>query len=681
VKLAGLERQAASVIEDMHTALPRGTFTLKRRDLELLRKFLFMMHYRNVSCSSNYFQVDHPENADGRQWIEYLMKTKGMQSPVETWLYFLRYYLDTSHSDIMKDAAELIEKYGLEGLRKMLSESQMLPDLERFPAIGYHDQAASFFLSIWEAAEGEEFILTHNAFGLWEGLAGDCPGLHHIFVVSPRIAIILCSTLLRPELKDYIKRGLPLKSSLLNVKPAPATPIYARVDSIRESFKSPRSLERYRSSQEGENDSFVFKITKLSRPQTLELNSVVLLNMKEAGALTFLSKERMLRTARAFRSLPSNFPESNLLVPLIEVLTASTIRPEPPALRPPLQSPTAVPDEDNDALSFVDVVLYVLLMQICTGQRQFPSAYDRAHLVFKIMEKARPTTFAHEVGQEVEKAFRACKRESEDMGSDSESFAEGIRFASLLSSIPSEVSSQLFHVMISYMSKLGAVMSGGEGILQQLQDEVAVVSFLTRASCSPAVWHTLSCSNPQAPEILSKLFKKFGTPADGAVKRVTDFMYEEPPFTSCYDRAYALRGICGMSGPTTNPISGKYYWLTMRMIHVLGYDAMTFSLPAPYSSQPRERPKARLLRKMSKTHSDMLLMNVKMILQRNGFTPSLEDDTKAKAIQKWIDEMAIVNTLAWLGKHRRNFLDFILDGFSPEVGFKLFEEDEDIGST
>jgi hypothetical protein len=180
VKLAGLERQAASVIEDMHKALPRGTFSLKRRDLELLRKFLFMMHYRNVSCSSNYFQVDHPENAEGRQWIEYLMKTKGMQSPVETWLYFLRYYLDTSHSDIMKDAAELVEKYGLEGLQKMLSESQMLPDLERFPAVGYHTQAASFFLSIWEAAEGEEFILTHKAFGLWEGLAGDCPGLHHI---------------------------------------------------------------------------------------------------------------------------------------------------------------------------------------------------------------------------------------------------------------------------------------------------------------------------------------------------------------------------------------------------------------------------------------------------------------------------------------------------------------------
>ena len=70
---------------------------------------------------------------------------------------------------------------------------------------------------------------------------------------------------------------------------------------------------------------------------------------------------------------------------------------------------------------------------------------------------------------------------------------------------------------------------------------------------------------------------------------------------------------------------------------------------------------------------------MKMILQRTGFTPSSEEeDTKAKAIQKWIDEMAIVNVLAWLGKYRRNYLDFILDGFMPEMGFKLFEDEEAI---
>jgi hypothetical protein len=121
-KLATLENQAASIIEDIHRALPRGTFTLKRRSLELLRKFLFILHHRGVSCSTHYFQADHPESAITRQWIEYFMKAKGIQSAVEAWLHVLRYYLDTSHSDIMLDAAGLIEKYGLECLQKMISE-------------------------------------------------------------------------------------------------------------------------------------------------------------------------------------------------------------------------------------------------------------------------------------------------------------------------------------------------------------------------------------------------------------------------------------------------------------------------------------------------------------------------------------------------------------------------------
>ncbi|KAG0693697.1 hypothetical protein DFH29DRAFT_816074 [Suillus ampliporus] len=326
-KLADLESQAASIIMDLHHALPQGTFTLNRRSLELLRKFLFIMHYRNVSCSRNYFQVDHPDNAGARQWIECFMKAKGIQSPVETWLHVLRYYLDTSHSDIMRDAAELVEKYGEEGLRNIITKSHIPPELEFYPAFTYCGQADSYFFSIWEAAEGEDFILTHNSFGLWEGLAGGWPGLHRIFVVSPRIAVVLCSVLLHPEMKGYVQAG-SLKSSLLDTNPAPATPIYASgktaIHINDADFKSTRSLERYRSSDEGGNDRFVSKITKLSRPQTLELNSVVLINLKETGSLTFLSKKSMLRTARAFRSLPSNLPESDLLVPLIACLIAGT---------------------------------------------------------------------------------------------------------------------------------------------------------------------------------------------------------------------------------------------------------------------------------------------------------------------------------------------------------------------
>ena len=35
----------------------------------------------------------------------------------------------------------------------------------------------ALFLGIWEAADGEEFVLGANSFGLWEGVIRTCPGL------------------------------------------------------------------------------------------------------------------------------------------------------------------------------------------------------------------------------------------------------------------------------------------------------------------------------------------------------------------------------------------------------------------------------------------------------------------------------------------------------------------------
>ncbi|KAG1893501.1 uncharacterized protein F5891DRAFT_1176447 [Suillus fuscotomentosus] len=607
-KLADLERHAASIIMDLH------------------KRFLrFIMHYRNVSYSGTYFQVDHPENAGGRQWIESFMKAKGIHSAVEIWLHFLKYYLDSSHSGHHARCCRTRRE-----VRRTYT---------------YHTHANNYFFSIWEAAEGEEFILTHNAFGLWEGL-GRWP---------PRLAPHIHT----PPTPSYVsgKDGTHIGHA---------------------DWNSATSLARYRSSQEGANDSFVFKITKLSRPQTLELNSVLLVNVRKTGSLTFLSRRSMLRTARAFRSLPANFHASELLVPLIARLT-DTMETEVSALCPPSQSPAAVLGQDVDALTLVDVVLYVLLMQICMGIRQFETAYDRAHLVFRIMEKSKPTSFADEISREVEKAFKVCKDSEDEMP-----VGEGVSFAPLLSSISNESSSQLFQFMIPCMSRLGAVMSGGEGILEKLQDEVTVVCFLARASTSPAVWHALSCTSPQAPEILPRLFKK-GTPRDGTVVNVTRFMHERissSGFSSGFHMAYSLRGICGMAGPTTNPVSQNYYRLTASIIQCLG--RMTLgSLPEPYSSQPRERPKARLLFKMSEEHSELLFLNMKMILRKAlpGYEPSPGGSTLGQTLGKWIDEMAIVGCLSWLGKHRRNFLDFILDGFPQGMNFKLFEDEEATGST
>jgi len=54
-KLAVLEKDASKVIADLHDALARGTFDLKRRSVDRLRKFLFVMHYRHSMLSDTYF--------------------------------------------------------------------------------------------------------------------------------------------------------------------------------------------------------------------------------------------------------------------------------------------------------------------------------------------------------------------------------------------------------------------------------------------------------------------------------------------------------------------------------------------------------------------------------------------------------------------------------------------------
>ncbi|SJK97028.1 uncharacterized protein ARMOST_00277 [Armillaria ostoyae] len=51
-KLSVLEMEASVVIEKLHSDLASGKATLERRDVERLRKFLFVMHYRKPGGSS-----------------------------------------------------------------------------------------------------------------------------------------------------------------------------------------------------------------------------------------------------------------------------------------------------------------------------------------------------------------------------------------------------------------------------------------------------------------------------------------------------------------------------------------------------------------------------------------------------------------------------------------------------
>ena len=94
--------------------------------------------------------------------------------------------MNTPHARICLEAEELYKQHGRIGVAKMMA-TRLDPAVDRYFALAYGVQATQHLLCIWEAADGSKFILSHNSFGLWEGLvsgAGD--HLHRFFAVSPR---------------------------------------------------------------------------------------------------------------------------------------------------------------------------------------------------------------------------------------------------------------------------------------------------------------------------------------------------------------------------------------------------------------------------------------------------------------------------------------------------------------
>ncbi|KIJ62269.1 hypothetical protein HYDPIDRAFT_114761 [Hydnomerulius pinastri MD-312] len=642
-KLAILEREAAVIIKDMHEALPAGKFCLKRRPLEALRKFLFIMHYRQAVVAPVYFQEDHPQNAGGRQWIEHFKKSRGLESAIDVWVYMLRYYLDHSHSQLMLLAAGVVDKYDIDNIFNLATGSQIPHDIEDFPAVTYQSLAGGFFMCIWEAAEGEEFVLPYNGFGLWEGgipIDGKVDGrssLHRIFVMSPRIVVVLRSTILRPENIGLVRA--PMFSSLLDIAQDPPIATYAGGNSGIEG-KTVSEVESYRTSKQAEEDLFTFTITKLSPSQTTAVNNVFLKNVAAKTSLTFLSKDCMLRTARAFCSNIAYYPEIPKFTSLIQLLSS-----EAPV-------PNKAAAGEGDPLELVDVELFKLLMDISADTKTFVSAYDRAKAVLAVVERKRysASEFASQYHRQVTAAYDTFRR---DCSGDNHNLGElPGAIAPLLETIPSNISALVFGLLVPIMRAAGfKQMPAGKSDLETLQAEVAVVGFLERVSRNLEAWYKLMTSSKDAASVLSKLFKR-NTPSDSFVGSFLAFTRSESgsgAFESEYNKTYTLhRAIC-VSGPTTNPLSS--YCASWIATTTLG-----FSVFRPTDGDAR--PNARLAQKLPQAQWTPVMEMMKDIFAQKGykFSPGAIGDPQAER-QRIADEVVVFGTIDWLARNRFNMLD------------------------
>lgn len=364
-KIAVLEKDASDILGDLHKTLGVGKFRLKRKALNRLRKFLFLMHYRRDDLSVTYFQEDHPHSLKIRPWTEEYKRKHGLQNAREVWLHVLRYYLDTSHSQISLHGEEMIKKYGMSGIGKMMNETHMDPEAEHYPALAYVNQAGSYFLCMWEAADGEEFVLGHNSFGLWEGTAMGQNGLHRLFVISPRVALVLRGQEFLPQLLPFTSKSL--LTGLGDIKTPPP-------QRLTGATLSPGQLSKYRNTTQAEEDLFSFEVTKLTKAQTYAVNGVTLKNARDDGSITFASKDCMLRTLRQHCNLYGNFFDLPRYRPLIRQLNISNSELAPVG---------AVPDDDTEYEELKNILMLDIMLDHLDRAQTSPTAMNTVSTPFK----------------------------------------------------------------------------------------------------------------------------------------------------------------------------------------------------------------------------------------------------------------------------------------------------------
>ena len=413
VQFGKIEEAAASICRTIQAKLPPPTIhptanacqtiTLRRKELITLRKFLFLMHYRNESVSGTNFNELRSRNASVAQWIHQFKLTKDFGSDIDFWLHGLRFYLYTEHWDIFARG---------EALRKTLSDDQPPTADPTTPedwyAFDYHTESNYYFLSVCTAAAGSEFVLAGNSFGLWEGRVYGTPGAHKIYIMSPRVAIVLRRTLLRAggEHSDLGVDSVPVVESRLATLPLlPPVVQYAdqSIPSLAEMTDreaAREKMEAYRQSKKGEEDKFSFRVVQLSLEETQAINDVVLLNADVddgSPCLTFLTPAAALPTLQAFlESYPAFVEEKReafqpLLLQLLTIvgklpsqpqaglsMPASVDRSEAITMRDDLSTPST----DSD------ILLGHLLQSILSNSVTFPSAYNRAYLVFQMSTSA-----------------------------------------------------------------------------------------------------------------------------------------------------------------------------------------------------------------------------------------------------------------------------------------------------
>jgi hypothetical protein len=195
-KLSDLESQASDIIRCAFSQFAQGLILkLKRIEVDRLRKFLFLMKYRNSGMFDRY-NHDHIDDykADDRERMSNYMRLRGFLKPRDVWFDNLRGFLDLE----MDPAKSWTKTLG----------TRIYPDDAMMMILHL---THSFIAFCEPMSSDDEFLLTENAYSIFEGpstetinpLTGKSQYIyneyHNFAPLSPKLMIVLRSHLLRSQ--------------------------------------------------------------------------------------------------------------------------------------------------------------------------------------------------------------------------------------------------------------------------------------------------------------------------------------------------------------------------------------------------------------------------------------------------------------------------------------------------
>ena len=162
---------------------------MQRGERDLLRRFLFIMMYRNKNFHGRFNVSKENYNADDRAEMMEYMDRKGFKKPIDVWFSNINAFIDVK-----------IDRNPMAWNHRIVEQASLGDALWFWKNITMH------YLAFCTPEDPEdEFILSENSYGVFEGLNSSnklWTDFHLFAPVTPKLMIILRSNMLPRRFDD-----------------------------------------------------------------------------------------------------------------------------------------------------------------------------------------------------------------------------------------------------------------------------------------------------------------------------------------------------------------------------------------------------------------------------------------------------------------------------------------------